>query len=79
MVSGFANTFILKPKKMGEKRKLWVGYHHLKLLLTLILYTPIGKMFGGSLITLRMWWMISIILVAPYMRFYREKHTANKP
>lgn len=62
---------------MGEKRKLWVGFHHLKLLLTVVLYTPLGKVFGEGLVSLRMGWMLAIIVISPYMRFYREKHSAR--
>lgn len=59
---------------MGDKRKLWVGYHHLKLAITLLLYLPFGKMLmsGSALASLRMYWVLSIIVVSPYMRFYRE-------
>ena len=65
---------------MGEQRKLWIGYHHLKLLITISLWTPLAKLIFSEkiLIDCRFYWMISIILVAPYMRFYREKHSIKK-
>lgn len=62
---------------MGEKRKLWVGFHHLKLAITLILYLPIGKWIISepSLASLRMYWVLCTIFVSPYMRFYREANS----
>ena len=65
---------------MGDKRKLWVGYHHLKLLVTPVLYSPLGNLIGESgLINLRMLWILSIIIVSPFMRFYREKWSTQQP
>jgi hypothetical protein len=65
---------------MGENRKLWVGYHHIKLAITLLLYLPIAKfiMSGATLATIRMLWVLSIIFVSAFMRFYREKHTDSR-
>jgi hypothetical protein len=65
---------------MGENRKLWVGYHHSKLAITLLLYLPIAKFFmsGEALATIRMLWVLSIIFISPFMRFYREKHTDSR-
>jgi hypothetical protein len=59
---------------MGDKKKLWVGFHHLKLALTILLYLPFGKwlMADSTLASLRMYWVIAIIFTSPYMRFYRE-------
>lgn len=67
---------MLQPKKMGEKRKLWVGFHHFKLALTILLYLPTAKwmMSNETLASARMYWVFVIMAVSPYMRFYREKH-----
>lgn len=46
---GFVNTYLLAPKQMGEKRKLWVGFHHLKLLTAIILFSPVIKIIPISL------------------------------
>jgi hypothetical protein len=58
---------------MGEKRKLWVGYHHIKLAITLLLYLPFAKWWiaGSVLASLRMYWVLSAIVISPFMRFYR--------
>jgi hypothetical protein len=59
---------------MGDKRKLWVGFHHIKLAITIFLYLPVAKwvMGGSALAAARMCWVIAILLISPYMRFYRE-------
>jgi hypothetical protein len=62
---------------MKEKRKLWVAYHHFKLAGTILLYLPLLKLVIGEapLADLRMIWVVSIVLISPYMRFYREVHS----
>jgi hypothetical protein len=74
---GFINTYILKPEKMGGKKKLWVMYHHLKLTITAGLFLPVARwaMKEGTLATVRMCWVIAVLLISPYMRFYREAHS----
>jgi hypothetical protein len=58
---------------MGEKKYIWVGYHTLKLFLTILLYLPIPNLIisGATLASLRMYWVLSIIVVAPFMKLYR--------
>ena len=63
---------------MGEKRKLWIGFHHLKLLTALVIFTPVVKHLPLTLegrIDLQFYWMVAAILVSPFMRFYREQWT----
>lgn len=51
LLSGVVNTFLLKPKQMGLKRKPWMAYHHLKTLTAVVLLTPIHKVLPLSVET----------------------------
>lgn len=60
---------------MGEKRKLWVAFNHLKALTAVLLFTPIVKIFPITLetrIDIQFYWMVSALLLSPFARFYRE-------
>jgi hypothetical protein len=70
---------------MGENKKLWISWHHLKLLITLILFSPIYKyipVLSGEIVNARFYWMIALIILSPAARFYREhfvkKHELKK-
>jgi hypothetical protein len=59
---------------MGEKRKLWIGFNHLKALTALAIFTPIIKLFGLSpqaKIDVQFYWMLMALIVSPFARFYR--------
>jgi hypothetical protein len=65
---------------MGEKRKLWVGYHHLKLLTAVVIFTPLAKMLPISVetrINVQFYWMVMALLCSPFARFYREHFVAQ--
>ena len=71
---GFVNTLLLKPKKMGERRKLWISWNHIKLLITLVLFSPIQKvipLLSENLMYVRFYWLIAVVLLSPAARFYR--------
>ena len=75
LLLGFINTFLLKPKRMGQDRKLWISWHHIKLLITLILFTPVFKyipVLSGEVVNFRFYWIAALVLVSPAARFYRE-------
>lgn len=64
---------------MGEKRKLWVAFNHIKLLTAIILFTPIIKFLPITLetrIDTQFYWMITALLLSPFARFYREHFVA---
>lgn len=76
---GLVNTYLLSPKDMGEPRKLWVGFHHLKLLTALVIFTPLVKVLPISLesrIDIQFYWMVTMLLLSPFARFYREHFVA---
>lgn len=59
---------------MGNKRKLWVGFHHIKLLSGAILFSPIHNLLIKNLetkIDLQFYWIILALLASPFARFYR--------
>ncbi len=64
---------------MGEKRKLWIGFHHLKLLTSIVLFTPIVKVLPITVetrIDIQFYWMIAALILSPFARFYREYFVA---
>lgn len=66
---------------MGEHRKAWVGFHHLKLATALFLFTPVIKLFPISQevkINLRFYWLVTALLLSPFFRFYREYFVAEE-
>lgn len=59
---------------MGDRRKLWISWNHIKLLITLILFSPIYKLIpplGDNLMNWRFYWLIIVGLLSPAARFYR--------
>ena len=59
---------------MGEKRKLWIGLHRLKLLSAIVLFTPIAKLLNfdtETKIDAQFYWMVTALVVSPFARFYR--------
>ena len=69
------NTFILSPKEMGERRKLWLSYNHIKAFTAVLLFTPIIKLIPISVedrIDIQFYWMVAALLLSPFARFYRE-------
>jgi hypothetical protein len=65
---------------MGEKRKLWLGYNHLKALTAIVLFTPIVKAFPLAVktrIDIQFYWMVFALLLSPFARFYREHFVAK--
>lgn len=67
---------------MGDqKKKLWIGFNHLKALTALILFTPLVKIFPISLetrIDIQFYWMVLALLLSPFARFYREFFVAKE-
>lgn len=67
---------------MGDqKKKLWIGFNHLKALTALILFTPLVKIFPISLetrIDIQFYWMVLALLFSPFARFYREFFVAKE-
>lgn len=60
---------------MGDNRKLWISWHHVKLLVTLVLFIPIYKfvpLLDSSIVNVRFYWLLVLVLVSPAARFYRE-------
>jgi hypothetical protein len=70
---GLINTFLLKPKTMGDKKKLWMSWHHIKFIITLALFSPIYKYLisDNDLVKIRFYFMCTCLAVSPFMRFYR--------
>lgn len=66
---------------MGEQRKLWVAFNHVKLLTALILFTPIVKILPATaeeMIDVKFYWMVMALLLSPFARFYREFFVAKE-
>lgn len=64
---------------MGDQRKPWVGFHHLKLLTAAVIFTPVMSVVPLSSeckIDVQFYWMVIMLLLSPFARFYREHYTA---
>lgn len=76
IATGLLNWSILSPKKtMGnEKAKVWIGMLHSKLVLTVLLLTPLFEKLTNIQISIstKAAGIILMISMASYMRFYRE-------
>lgn len=64
---------------MGDKKKLWMSWHHIKFVITIALFSPLYKylMSDNSLVNIRFYFMCACLIVSPFMRFYREYHVAK--
>ena len=59
---------------MGERRKLWISYNHLKALSSIVIFTPLIKALPFSqeqIIDIKFYWMVIALLGSPFARFYR--------
>lgn len=66
---------------MGNARKLWKGFHHFKALTAILIFTPAVKMLPfkqTELINIKFYWMVTMLLVSPFARFYREFFVAKE-
>lgn len=66
---------------MGERRKLWVAFNHIKALTAIILFTPIIKLIPISAedtIDIKFYWMVLALVLSPFARFYREHFVAKE-
>ena len=66
---------------MGERRKLWVAFNHIKALTAIILFTPIIKIIPISAedtIDIKFYWMVLALVLSPFARFYREHFVAKE-
>lgn len=71
-------TFLLRPERMGENKNLWVSWHNIKLLVTLILFLPIYKflpVLGSGIVTARFIWLVSLVFLSPIAKYYREHYS----
>eukprot|EP01017_Pseudomicrothorax_dubius_P024033 TRINITY_DN2557_c0_g1_i2.p1 TRINITY_DN2557_c0_g1~~TRINITY_DN2557_c0_g1_i2.p1 ORF type:complete len:180 (+),score=41.33 TRINITY_DN2557_c0_g1_i2:61-540(+) len=86
IISGFANIYILKAKeKLRNRFGVWVGLTHLKLLISLIFFTPIAKFVGSKLeaestvLAIQFYIIVVFFIISPFLRFYRERYSVNLP
>lgn len=79
---GFINTFLLKPKEtMKSNAKIWIGWHHLQLLFSLLLLTPIlNKVVEdhATVLKVRFYFVSFLLISSPFMRYYREYYSSNE-
>lgn len=62
---------------MQKDAKLWIGVHHTKLLLSSIILTPLLNLIcpASSASAVRFYFVLFLIFLSPFMRFYREYYT----
>lgn len=66
---------------MGDKRKLWIGYNHLKALTAIIIFSPLVKVLPITVqgkIDIQFYWMVLALILSPFARFYREHFVAKE-
>ena len=66
---------------MGEKRKLWIAYCHLKALTATILFSPLVKFLPLTVqgkIDIQFYWMVLALILSPFARYYREHYVAKE-
>jgi hypothetical protein len=71
-------TFLLNPQSMGSGKNLWISWHHLKLLVTLVLFMPIYKflpILSTGIVTARFFWLIALVFLSPMAKYYREHYS----
>jgi Na+/H+-translocating membrane pyrophosphatase len=81
-ITGLVNWYVFKPKTIMNKQdaKLWVGILHTKLVVTLVLFTPIAQKFIplDILQKVKFYTVIAMTVVAAFMRYFREAATEKK-
>lgn len=79
MVSGFVNTLLIRPKEtMKENAKIWIGWHHLQLLMSLMVLTPLLSTVvsdKATVLKVRFYFVTFLLISSPFMRYYREYHS----
>jgi len=62
---------------MKQQAKLWIGFHHLKLLLSVVILTPLLGLAASpaNVNHIRFGFVVFNLLVSPMTRFYREYYT----
>jgi len=63
---------------MGANKNLWVSWHHLKLLVTFILFLPIYRflpLLSSGIINARFFWLVALAFLSPMAKYYREHYS----
>lgn len=80
IATGIINLFVLKPKEIMRKKDAskWIGMLHFKLLLTVVLYTPLlPKVFNIRIPgEVKAGVIVLMVIFAAYMRYFREAAAA---
>lgn len=77
-IPGYLMTFLMQPEQMGANKSLWVSWHHLKLLVTLILFMPVYKflpILSTGIVTARFFWLVALVFLSPMAKYYREHYS----
>ena len=80
IVTGLLNWSLFKPKQIMEKNdaKRWIGVLHSKLLVTIVLFTPIPRLLGVEISdAVKFYAVVGMMIVAAYMRYFREAATSH--
>ena len=82
MVTGLFNWILFAPKKTMKpgNAKMYTAMVHSKLLVVLLIYTPISKKFmdEAMLVQVKAAVTFGLVLLAAKMRFYREESVKQK-
>lgn len=72
---GAVNMYLMHPAQMGEKKKAWIMFHHIKFVTALVLFTPVVTLIPlakNTRINLQFYWVLISLILAPMARYYRE-------
>jgi hypothetical protein len=70
--------YLMHPAQMGENKKAWIIFHHLKFVTAIILFTPVNTLLPLSKnmrIDIQFYWIMTSLILAPMARYYREYST----
>lgn len=66
--------YLHKPSLMGDKKRIWISFHHIKLITAIIIFTPIVNILPihkMTRINIQFYWIITSMILAPLARYYR--------
>ena len=65
---------------MKSNAKIWIGWHHLQLLVSLVILTPVlNKVVdGGMALKVRFYFVAFLLISSPFMRYYREYYSGSE-
>ncbi len=71
----------MQPSQMGDKRHLWINFHWVKAILSILIFSPLLHLLSCPklvMIDIQFYWLITILILSPFARYYREWYIAKE-